>query len=97
MDDFFIVRPAGILEESDGLVVCQAFHEPHLGNGAVSAAIDDLSERPAQVFPRLLCQRHDVNGRLDRHRSHLQQPPPDFHSQGVGFGGDLMNQQQPFF
>ncbi len=97
LDDLFVIRVARSLKEGDYLFIVQPFYKPRLGNRPVSAAFDDLFEYPAQILPTLFREWQSVDRLFDCRGSHLLQPSPNLHAQGVGLGWNLVDQKQPCF
>ena len=61
----------------------------------LSPAFYDFPQDPLKIFLCLFVFRKDINRILDGNRSEALKPPPNFDAEIIGFGRDLVNEQEP--
>src|SRR5205807_8891523 len=93
--DLAVVRvPRGAKQTLD-LGVGEAIHEVGLAHRGLPPAGHDLLALPLEVFDRLVGTGEDVHRVLDRDRAETLQPAPHLDPEVVGFGRDLVDEQDP--
>src|SRR6185312_3602224 len=91
-----VVGVARFAKLSDDLLASEAIHEIGRTDRRVAAAFVDLGADPLKILERLRTVRQDVHRFLDRHGAESLQASADFDAQIIWFGGNLMDEDEPW-